>query len=580
MFPTLRSVIPPKAGIYNLNLYPSPDLDARRPSLQSFPYLCSTSNLNRSRFSMLSKHFFAFLVGLLTLCFAAAPLFAQKKKPAHSISKKLSKKDQRLLKELHNELDKLLSDDSISNAFWGVHIESLNPKFGLIYALNSEKNFVPASNQKLLTTAAALHYLGESFRFRTSAHTWGKVVAAENGSARLDGDLIVLSDGNPYHAERFVDSTGGFFFYQLADSLLARNITFINGDLVADDRFVQASAYSQAISGGDGDYPSDWAWDDLFYAMAAPASALAFNENFATVSVYPADSVGKAPTVVISPDINFFKVENAAVTGYAQTKRTLEVVRRFGANAILVSGSIPMDSRGFRERIAVEQPALYFLTALKKALEEKGIRVSGKLRRKSDNDFYLTDTLAQIASQLSPSLFAVLAETNKASNNFFAEQLLRRIGYAYRKEGTVDAGLDAVKVYLNSIGVTERYFYIIDGCGLSRKNRIAPSALVKVLKKNYADKTFETYYQSLAVAGKDGTLQNRLREGKASEMTFAKTGFVGGVRTLSGYFYGEDEEWIVFSIMTQNFTQSRLDIEKVQDRIIELLAEWAAERAQ
>ncbi len=528
---------------------------------------------------MLLRLLVTFLVGFLTLGFTVENLYAQKKKPSHLISKKLSKRDQRLLKELHTELDKLLSDEAHNNTFWGVHIESLNPKFGVIYALNSEKNFVPASNQKLLTTAAALHYLGESFRFRTSAHTWGKIVPAENGAMRLDGDLIVLSDGNPYHAERFIDSTGVFFFYQLADSLLARNITLINGDLVADDRYIQASIYSQAVSGGDGDYASDWAWDDLFYAMAAPASALAFNENYVTVTVYPADSAGKAPSVSLSPDINFFNIENNATTGFAQTKRTIEVVRRFGTNTIFISGSIPIDSRGFRERIAVEQPALYFLTALKKALEEKGIRISGKLRRKNTNDFYLTDTLQQVASQLSPPLFSILAETNKASNNFFAEQLLRRIGYAYRKEGTIDAGLDAVKVYLNSLGITEKHYYIIDGCGLSRKNRISPSAIVKLLKKNYAANSFETYYQSLAVAGKDGTLQNRLREGKAREMTFAKTGFVGGVRTLSGYFYGEDEEWIVFSIMAMNFTQSRLDIEKVQDQIIELLAEWASERA-
>jgi len=521
-----------------------------------------------------------FVTGLLVVSFVTDSLDAQTKKSPNLLRKKLSKRDERLLQELRSELDRLLSEDAQNNTFWGVHIESLDPKLGVLYALNSEKNFVPASNQKLLVTAAALHYLGESFRFRTSAHTWGKVSPAEHGARRLDGDLIVLSDGNPYHAERFVDSTGGFFFYQLADSLLARNITLINGDLVADDRYVCASLYSQAISGGDGDYALDWAWDDLFYGLAAPASALAFNENCATVTVYPADSVGKAPLVFISPDVGFFKIENRAVTGFAHSKRTLEVVRRFGTNTILVSGSIPMEWRGFRERIAVEQPSLYFLTALKKALEEKGIQVTGKLRRKSETDVYLTDTLPVLALQFSPPLSSILAETNKASNNFFAEQLLRRIGYAYRKEGSLDAGLDAVTAYLNSIGITEKHFYMIDGCGLSRKNRIAPVAIARLLKKQYEADSFETYYQSLAIAGKDGTLQNRLRESKASHVTFAKTGFVGGVRTLSGYFYGEDGEWIVFSIMAMNFTQSRFDIEKIQDRIIDLLAEWAFERAQ
>ncbi|MCS6988876.1 MAG: D-alanyl-D-alanine carboxypeptidase/D-alanyl-D-alanine-endopeptidase [Chloroherpetonaceae bacterium] len=521
------------------------------------------------------------LVGTCAWFGASESLLAQKKGSVQIVSKQLSKRDQRLLKELHAELDKLFFDEAHSNTFWGVLIESLNPKFGALYALNAEKNFVPASNQKLLTTAAALRYLGEEFRFQTSARTWGKIVPAENGAMRLDGDLIIASDGNPYHADRFVDSTGGLFLYQLADSLLARNITLINGDLVADDQRFQASVYSRAISDGDGDYSPDWAWDDLFYGMAAPASALAFNENSVTVVVYPADSVGKAPDVVLEPNVpNFFEVENLATTGQAQTKRTIEVVRRFGTNRIVISGSIPIDSRGFRERIAVERPALYFLAALKDALERKGIRVAGKLRRKSEKDCYLTDTLEQLASQFSPPMLSILSETNKASNNFFAEQLLRRVGYAYRKEGSASAGLDAIKLYLDSIGVAERHFHVVDGCGLSRKNRLSPAAIVKLLKKNYLADSFETFYQSLAVAGIDGTLQNRFREGKAKGMTFAKTGFIGGVRTLSGYLYGEDEEWIAFSIMAMNFTQSRLEIEQAQDRAIELVAEWAAERAR
>lgn len=527
-----------------------------------------------------------FLIGVWATLLGSSPLWAQKKGSAskgstQTISKTLSKREQRLLKELRSELDKLFFDEARNNTFWGVQIESLDPKLGTLYSLNAEKNFVPASNQKLLTTAAALRYLGEQFRFRTSAHIKGAIVPAENGAMRLDGDLVLVSDGNPYHAKRFAELTGGLFLFQVADSLLARNITLIDGDLVADDHFFKASAYSQAISEGDGDYCSDWAWDDLFYGMAPPASALAFNENSVTVTVYPAAEVGKAPQVALDPNLpDFFEVENLATTSHAQTERSLEIVRRFGTNRIMILGAMPLDSRGVRERIAVERPALYFLAALKDALAQKGVRVAGKLRRKRETDAYLTDTLFQIASQMSPPMLEILSETNKASNNFFAEQLLRRMGYAYRKEGSAKAGLDALKLYLDSIGVTEKNFYVIDGCGLSRKNRVSPAALVKLLKKNYVADSFETFYQSLAVAGKDGTLQNRFREGKAKEMTFAKTGFIGGVRTLSGYLYGEDEEWIAFSIMAMNFTQSRLDIEQVQDRAIELLADWAAERAQ
>ncbi|MCS7212248.1 MAG: D-alanyl-D-alanine carboxypeptidase, partial [Chloroherpetonaceae bacterium] len=162
--------------------------------------------------------------------------------------------------------------------------------------------------------------------------------------------------------------------------------------------------------------------------------------------------------------------------------------------------------------------------------------------------------------------------------NYLSEQVLRTVGAAYQGggKGSLEAGLQAMRKVLSIAGAKPEEFLGFDGSGLSRKNRISPDAILSLLRWFYHSSKFETFLKTLAIAGYDGTMLERLRHTKAEKRVFAKTGYLSGVRTISGYLYGENGEWFAFSLMAMNFTQARRDIEELQDKVLELLADFAA----
>lgn len=517
---------------------------------------------------------------------AAAQTLFGKKLVTHKKFPRRTKNELAQLKVLRKTLTDIFADSTFDNVFWGVRIESLD-RNELIFKLNGEKNFVPASNQKLLTVAAALTYLDTAFRYTTGIYADGKPSLQPNhanGEWMLNGNLIVRGDGNPCISARWFspDSLAEYasslkFFEGIADSLLKQKITLIAGDLVADDGAFIANQTSTDWQGGDGDYAVGWDWDDLFYGMASPVSALALNENSIVVKVFPADSVGKPPLVVISPATGYVSVQNQATTGDKKSKRTLLVSRQLGTNNIVLSGELPITSKGYTERIAVEKPSMFFLSAMAEVFSQKGIRVAGKLRRKRSDEQFSYDKLDIVSVYQSPPLLDILSYLNKESDNFLAEQVLRSIGIQYRGEGSLEAGLDAVRSMMTACGVDMKKHSVADGSGLSRKNRISPNAIVALLRRFYRSEKFPLLFQTLPISGYDGTLRERMSDTKADKRVFAKTGYLGGIRTLSGYLKGDNKEWFAFSIMSMNFTQPRPDIEAVQDKALEALAAFVAD---
>lgn len=495
-----------------------------------------------------------------------------------------SKEEQQKLKALRQDLEKLFADPSMQHVLWGVRIESLSRKEVLFKQL-SEKNFIPASNQKLLTTAAALTYLDTAFRYSTRVLARGSLVRLPDNTTALQGDLVVTSDGNPCLSGKWLEPQNGEmgspmrFFEAVADSLLRVGITVIKGDLIGDDSAFEHSALSHDWFGGDGDYATGLEWDDLPYGMTAPVSALSFNENSVWIHAFPADTVGKPPVIVLLPPTGFVTIQNNAITSAKNSRRTLLISRALGSNTIVLSGSLPITyTRGYSEKIAIEKPAMFFLTVLLETLSKNGIRVEGNIRRKFPNELLATDSLQLIAEYRSPSLMEILTYLQKESSNYLSEQVLRTVGAAYQgsKKGSLEAGLQAMRKVLAMAGARYDEFLGFDASGLSRKNRISPDAIVSLLRWLYQSNKFETFLKTLAIAGYDGTLTDRLRKTRAERRVFAKTGYLSGVRTLSGYLYGENGEWFAFSLMAMNFTQPRREIEELQDKVLERLANFAA----
>jgi D-alanyl-D-alanine carboxypeptidase/D-alanyl-D-alanine-endopeptidase (penicillin-binding protein 4) len=205
-------------------------------------------------------------------------------------------------------------------------------------------------------------------------------------------------------------------------------------------------------------------------------------------------------------------------------------------------------------------------------LNEKGIEINGTLRR--EPGYAGKENTKLLLQRLSPELLQILAYMNKESSNFTAEQILRIIGKTKYGEGSKRAGLRAINELLDSIGVPKKNFLALDGSGLTRKNRISPGALRDLLNAIFATRFFDSFRQTLAVGGKDGTLKRRMKGVQFANRVYAKTGFVSGIRTLTGYVLNGEKKWVTFSIMAMNYTQPTVEIEAVQDQAIELILRW------
>ncbi len=168
-----------------------------------------------------------------------------------------------------------------------------------------------------------------------------------------------------------------------------------------------------------------------------------------------------------------------------------------------------------------------------------------------------------VAILRSPDLGWMSRITNVYSNNFFAEMLIKRIGVSTARSGTTAAGARSVRRWSKRLGAPAR---IVDGSGLSRGNRASPKSIVKLLHRVRKKDFGREFVDSLATAGRDGTLIGRMRGTAADGRCQAKTGTLTGVSALSGLCSNRSGRLIGFSILMNGVTDIRA-ARLAQDRI-------------
>jgi len=464
------------------------------------------------------------------------------------------------LAQLRSKISYLIKDPNLGNAYLGIYIAAIDQS-EVVFRLNEHKLLIPASNMKLYTTAVSLQKLGPNFRFKTRIFAEGMVQ-----DSVLKGDLIIKGSGDPTISGRAHNGDILFDFRSWADSLHAKGINKIDGRLVGDNSFF---ANDRLASG--------WEWDDEPYWYAAQTSALAFNDNCVDLIVKPNSLPGQPVLISQNPVTSYVQILNQAVTSEGDSLNTLDFGRERARNVILITGLLPMGANVQRESITVEKPADYFITVLAQVLKDNGIRISGNtlVIRKKNKSLYKGSRL--LFTHLSPKLSAIVRVVNKLSHNFYAEQLLKNLGGLYNGEGSFKSGTRVVTTYLNSIGIPDREFIMQDGSGLSRKNFISPLATATLLRKMALSSNFIYYFNSLPIAGVDGTLEKRMLGMRAAGNVHAKTGYVGNVRNLSGYIHDRKNRRYVFSILVNNYSVTTSYINDLQDKICNLISEYDGE---
>jgi D-alanyl-D-alanine carboxypeptidase/D-alanyl-D-alanine-endopeptidase (penicillin-binding protein 4) len=430
----------------------------------------------------------------------------------------------------------------------------------MIYQRNEQKSFMPASNMKLFTTSAALTSLTPDFRYTTTLIADGSIKGG-----LLDGDLILKGSGDPTISGRYNGGKVTETFEQWADSAKAKGIREIKGNLVGDDNCFDEDFYGD---GWDANYETDW--------YAAQFGGIMFNDNCVDMTVVAGDSIGAPAKVSWIPDTKYVSVLNETVTAAPESSYYISFYRERGSNIIHVRGRFPVNKPTWNESIAIDNPTLYAMTVLKEVFEAKGIKVDGTAK---DIDAFKTPptytATTQIASFTSIPLSDIVKTINKPSQNLYAEQLFRTMGMVFYKQGGMTTGRYVAHPIFSRWGMDTTRLQVVDGSGLSRLNLVSPSNIVGLLTGMYQGKYFQPFYESLPIAGVDGSLKNRMKGTKAENNVHGKTGFIGYVRSLSGYVTSLDGEMFAFSMIANHYTVPTSMAEKIQNEVCVRLANFS-----
>lgn len=417
--------------------------------------------------------------------------------------------------------------------------------------LGAGRSLMPASNMKLVTTAAALTLLGPQWEFQTRFEAAGPIV-----DGVLEGDLVVRAAGDPLF-DPAADGAADSFFAPLLSELTSRGLTAIRGDIVLDE-----GAFADPAPAEQWPPPEQHSAE-----YCALPGGFSVNRGCVTASVSPT-TAGALARIEVLPRGHGLE-ERFGVRTAAGGKLVVHLGAQAGA--LVVSGSIPAGSDAYIASVAAPDPVLLFGRVLCAALTRHGIVLQGRLLRRRHSPG------GETLFTLRTPLHTCLDEINADSTNAVADQLLLALGNELVGAGSREAGARATRDALETLGISSEGFEQFDGSGLSRGNRVSARQMVALLESVLRSdpRSAEIYLGSLAVSGEAGTLATRMRSGPAAGRVRAKTGFINGVSALSGYVQRDDGRTFVFSVLVNSPYVEGLNTncwKRLQDELCELLA--------
>jgi D-alanyl-D-alanine carboxypeptidase/D-alanyl-D-alanine-endopeptidase (penicillin-binding protein 4) len=425
-------------------------------------------------------------------------------------------------------------------ATWGVLVVSLT-RGDTLFAWRPDRLMVPASNAKLFTTAAALHYLGTEFRFVTVLFADGRI-----NDGVLYGDLVLYGTGDPTFG---LDTAS---LAPFADSVVRAGIRRIRGDVVGDASFLGAELT------GPG-----WSPDNFARPFAAPPSALNAAENVIVITVTPGRSTGDSARVTVDPPNDYYSVVSVVVTGRPRSRTRIAVERGPAHGVVELRGVIAPDRAAWRTSVVVQEPAVFAAGLLRRLLVSRGIVVQGGVRSETGDapdrarqmlaaTHGASDPFANaIAVRRSPPLDDLVTFINYRSHNLSAELAFRTIGRTVGGAGTFAAGAQAVARFLREqVRLPATSFRVTDGSGLSLLDQATPRSLVQLLAWMRRAPEGRAFYQSLPVVGEG--IRSRMLGTAAVGRLRAKTGTMNTVSALSGYVSAAGGEELIFSLLVND----------------------------
>jgi D-alanyl-D-alanine carboxypeptidase/D-alanyl-D-alanine-endopeptidase (penicillin-binding protein 4) len=410
-----------------------------------------------------------------------------------------------------------------------------------IASFNEKMALIPASNMKIVTTATALDTLGAGFRFLTALTYDGKIK-----DAVLEGNLYLKGSGDPTLGSEFMIGDKEGFLRDCLIALRKAGIKSIEGDIVVLD---QLFGYEGVCS--------TWMLEDIGSYYAPGIYGISIFDNTYRIylqsykagrrvkirSVYP-----KIPDLKFTNDLRSSKIDSdrARISGLSSSfeKR--------------LYGTIPANRSNFVIKGSIPDPGLFLADYLYKFLTNNSIGIKGKA-----TTFRFAQKLPEndqaIAMIQSPRLAAIVRETNVKSNNHYAEHL-------YKKLHTFDNF--SYSDYWERRGLAGSSLLMADGSGLSPVNAVSADFLTAILIYMYErNGVMGAFYQSLPIAGKEGTVMGFLRKTPLQGKVHLKSGSISHVQAYSGYVEKGNDRY-VFSLIVNNFSGKRSDLRRAMEKLL------------
>jgi D-alanyl-D-alanine carboxypeptidase/D-alanyl-D-alanine-endopeptidase (penicillin-binding protein 4) len=469
-------------------------------------------------------------------------------------------------KDLKHRIDSRLDAAPFNRQFWGVAV--MDERGRVLYGRNESRLFVPASNTKLVVSAVAAALLPPDWKVKTSLYG-GPIVGGV-----LQGDLVLYGRGDPTMNRRcyatdttlagVCDADPFARLRQLADSLRAKGVRAVAGDIVGDGSYFEPTLV----------HPN-WEAFDLNWWYAAPVSGLGFHDNSVDFEWQPGTAAGTPAVITMTPDLGDIAFENRTVTVPPGGESDIgdRFFRHPGTLQIWAEGTVALDNPRRTDSFALPDPNLFTARALRQVLTAAGIAVTGSTRSTTDSMLYArarsTRPLAEVSSRpLRDWIFPVL----NTSQNWIAEMLLKQLGRQFGKAGSWPEGLEIERRFLiDSVRIDSTQFSLSDGSGLSSGNLVSPLAFIQLLRFIRGHPHYAAFAAGLPQAGLAGSLRNRFLGTPLAGRIRAKTGSISRVHSLSGYIELGRGKTLTFSVEANHHAEtSRTMLAAIDSVVVEM----------
>jgi len=417
-----------------------------------------------------------------------------------------------------------------------------------LYQRNEARSFIPASNMKLFSDAAALMVLGPDYRFKNSLST----NASQLQQGILKGNLYLYLSGDPSFSRDRLEI--------LLASLKNWHISRIQGNVIIDSSHATVNPYAPG-----------WMNEDLAYSYGAPLAPVMIDANRMVATVNPADKAGELAVVEVDDDSSSIVVNNQVKTKERGARCGVDFALD-QTNHLTVRGCVAVGQWAVQQKMAIRNPLLYAQGLIKQQLIKENIVLEGNvLLGKAPAGSML------LATDSSKPISQIMADTLKPSDNLFADSLfLHAADKLHGSPVNWGEAQPLIKKFLQQqTGIELQQAVLTDGSGLSRYDLLTPNQTVGLLRFLY-DRfplSYE-YIAALPISGRDGTLQRRFKKPDQQDLVRAKTGTMTGVVSLSGYLYTANAHTLAFAMFINNVPGTSLSVSGRYRYLIDALCSY------